>query len=209
MEDVKVLENEKRYEYENLNQDVSESFPLDFYSPYGCSKGTADQYVRDYARIYGLRTVVFRKSCIYGQHQFGNEDQGWVAHFLINSLLGKSLTIFGNGKQVRDVLFIDDLVSCYQKAIANIDKAAGHVYNIGGGPQNTTSLLELINRLETMMGKDIEYSFSDWRPGDQPIYISDIRKAENDFGWTPKVSLTEGLEKLYDWVVQNRSQFGH
>ncbi|MGQ9631407.1 MAG: NAD-dependent epimerase/dehydratase family protein [bacterium] len=182
MEGTKIVERNGRYEYENLPNGVSEDQPLDFHSPYGCSKGAADQYVRDYARIYGLKTVVFRQSCIYGTRQFGVEDQGWVAHFTISAMFDRPITIYGDGKQVRDVLFIDDLVKAYELAIENIDKTSGKVYNIGGGPNNQMSLLELISYLEEFFGKKIKYSFSDWRPGDQLVFICDISKAKKDFG---------------------------
>ena len=149
MENVKVIEREKGYHYEDFQDGIDESFNLDFHSPYGCSKGAADQYTRDYARIYGLKTVVFRKSCIYGYHQFGIEDQGWLAWFVIRSVLNKSLTIYGNGKQVRDVLFIEDLCDAYEKACENINKTRGQIYNIGGGPQNSLSLLEALKIIKS------------------------------------------------------------
>ena len=179
---------------------ISESQLLDFYSPYGCSKGAADQYVRDYSRIYGLRTIVFRQSCIYGPHQFGNEDQGWVAHFAISALKEKKITIYGDGKQVRDVLDIDDLISVFQLALKNIARTKGEVYNIGGGKQNSISLLEFIAKLEELTGKKISYTFSDWRPGDQKIYVSEIKKAKRDFNWEPKVRVDEGIKRLLNWI---------
>ncbi len=207
MEDVKTHEVNGRYEYADLPNGVPENRLLDFHSPYGCSKGAADQYVRDYARIYGLKTVVCRQSCIYGYRQFGVEDQGWVAWFIIATVLGKDLTIYGDGKQVRDVLFVEDLVNAYDMCIQNIDKIAGQVYNIGGGSSNQMSLLELLAFLEEFSGKKIEKSFDDWRPGDQPVFVCDITKASRDFGWEPKVSVEEGVKKLYDWVVENKNLF--
>lgn len=207
MEHVEVIERNGRYEYKDLPYGVSESKPLDFHSPYGCSKGAADQYVLDYSRIYGLKTVSFRQSCIYGYSQFGVEDQGWVAWFTIASILGKPITIYGDGKQVRDVLFIDDLVDAYIKAIENIDKINGKAYNIGGGPNNTMSLLELIAFLENLLGRKIVYSFDDWRPGDQLVFVCDVRRAKEDFGWEPKVSPQEGVLKLFDWVLENKKLF--
>ena len=199
MENAKVIENNGRYEYADLPDGVSEEHPLDFHSPYGCSKGAADQYVLDYSRIYGLKTVSIRQSCIYGYHQFGIEDQGWVAWFTICAVLGKKIMIYGDGKQVRDVLFIDDLIDSYLKAIDHIDNVSGQSYNIGGGPGNTLSLLELISLLEEFSKKNIYYAFDNWRPGDQKVFICNIRKAEKDLMWTPKTSVRDGVKKLYDW----------
>ncbi len=209
MEEVKTHEVNGRYEYVDYKKGIPETALLDFHSPYGCSKGAADQYVRDYARIYGLRTVVFRQSCIYGYRQFGVEDQGWVAWFTIATLFNKNLTIYGDGKQVRDVLFIEDLVKAYELAIKNIDKVSGKVYNIGGGPENQMSLLELIKYLEEFFGKKIIYSFSDWRPGDQPVFVCDISKSKKELGWEPKVSVREGVQKLASWVKENKELFNH
>jgi CDP-paratose 2-epimerase len=207
MESVKVVERDKRFEYVDFPNGIPETMPLDFHSPYGCSKGCADQYTRDYARIYGLKTVVFRHSCIYGQRQFGIEDQGWVAWFTIAAALGKPLTIYGNGKQVRDVLHIDDLTRAYEMAAGEIGKVKGEVFNIGGGPKNTMSLLELLAFLEEFFGKKIDAKYSGWRPGDQQVYISDISRAKQVFGWEPRVSAREGVKKLYDWVLENREMF--
>ena len=205
MEDVATIEGKLRYSYKDLPEGVPENRGLDFHSPYGCSKGCADQYVRDYARIYGLHTVVFRQSCIFGYRQFGIEDQGWVAWFVIAAVMNKPLSIYGNGKQVRDILFIDDLISAYEMAWNSIEKISSGVYNIGGGPKNTVSLLELLDFLNRECALPIPVKYSDWRPGDQPIYISDIRKAEQEFGWSPKVEWTSGVRKLVDWVRNNRS----
>ena len=207
MEDIKTHEANGRYEYVDFPKGIPENRILDFHSPYGCSKGCADQYVRDYARIYGLKTVVFRQSCIYGYRQFGVEDQGWVAWFTIASLFNKKLTIYGDGKQVRDVLFIDDLVKAYESAIKNIKKTSGQVYNIGGGHNNQMSLLELISFLEKFFKKKIEFKFDDWRPGDQPVFVCDISKAKNDFGWEPKTNVSEGVKKLAGWVKENKELF--
>ena len=207
LEHIKVVEKGTRYAYENLPNGVSENEQLDFHSPYGCSKGAADQYMRDYARLYGLRTVVFRQSCIYGYRQFGVEDQGWVAWFTIAATFDKEITIYGDGKQVRDVLFIDDLIDAYFAAIKNIDKAAGQIYNIGGGMKNQMSLLELLDFLSEFFNKKIAYTFSKWRPGDQRIYISDISKAKNELSWEPKISVGKGVKKLYEWVTANKALF--
>ena len=207
MEDVGVVERNGRYAYNDLPGGVSEERNLDFHSPYGCSKGAADQYVRDYHRIFGLRTVVFRQSCIYGYRQFGFEDQGWVAWFTIASQMGQPITVYGDGMQVRDVLFVDDLVDAYDAAAANIDTAAGQVYNIGGGPSNVMSLLDLLGHLEHRLGRSITHKRSDWRPGDQRVFVSDVAKAERDFGWTPRIAWQDGLDRLYEWVAENRPLF--
>lgn len=208
LEDLKIVENKTRYEFENLQNGVSENRCLDFHSPYGCSKGCADQYVRDYARIYGLNTIVFRQSCIYGPHQFGVEDQGWVAWFIIALTKNKKISIYGNGKQVRDLLYVDDLINAYDLAIKNIKKTKGQIYNIGGGAKNTISIwFDFKPILEKLFGRKIEPKFSNWRPGDQPIYVSDIRKAKKDFGWEPEVNVEQGIRKLYDWVAANKKLF--
>jgi CDP-paratose 2-epimerase len=201
MEDVAIVEGPTRYHYCDGLLGIAEDRPLDFHSPYGCSKGCGDQYVRDYARIYGLRTVVMRQSCIYGTRQFGIEDQGWLAHFCIAARHRRPITIYGNGKQVRDVLWIEDLVSAYEAAADHIDVAGGQVYNIGGGPGNTVSAwAEFGPLLEGMAGAPVDVTFAGWRPGDQPVYVSDIRKAQRDLGWRPRVSLADGLRRLWDWV---------
>lgn len=207
LNNVEVRESEKRYEFIHNPLGIAETQPIDFHSPYGCSKGSADQYVIDYARIYGLRCINFRQSCIYGYRQFGIEDQGWVAWFIIAHVLGKPITIYGNGKQVRDVLFVDDLVEAYKCAIEMIDSFAGQTFNIGGGAQNTLSLLEFIEQLERISDRKVAYSFADWRSGDQPIYVSDINCVCKSLNWFPKVSATEGVAKLYNWVTQNRMMF--
>jgi CDP-paratose 2-epimerase len=208
MENVKVIEKETRYDYADLPLGASEEQILDFHSPYGCSKGTGDQYVRDYARIYDLPTTVFRQSCIYGLRQFGVEDQGWVAWFIIAAITGHPISIYGNGKQVRDILFVDDLLNAYDAALQHPDKAAGQIFNVGGGRENTISVwLEFAPMLEKLLGKKIEVSWGDWRPGDQPVYISDIRKAQQVLGWSPKISAQEGITRLFNWVKENRSLF--
>ncbi len=209
MEDVEVVEEDSRYTYRDLPQGASESQPLDFHSPYGCSKGAADQYVRDYYRIYGLRTVVFRQSCIYGPRQMGVEDQGWVAWFVIAAVLGRRLSIYGDGKQVRDLLYIDDLVRGYQLATEHIDKTAGNVYNMGGGPENTVAVWrEFEPILSEVLGESVPVpTFADWRPGDQKVFFCDTSRAERDFGWRPEVSVKEGVRRLAAWVRDNRSLF--
>ncbi len=205
MEDVAITEGKDRFSYRDLPDGIPENRFLDFHSPYGCSKGAADQYVRDYGRIYGLKTVVFRQSCIYGYRQFGLEDQGWVAWFIIAAQLGFPLVVYGNGKQVRDVLFIDDLVAAYDRALDNIDAVAGQIFNIGGGPQNTISLLDLIEMLKTEVNPRLKLTFADWRPGDQPVYISDIRRAQNGFGWEPQIGWRTGIRKLIRWAAENQT----
>ncbi len=203
MDDLLIQDDGDRYSYSTLPQGVSETRPLDFHSPYGCSKGTGDQYVIDYARIYGLRTMCLRQSCIYGINQFGIEDQGWVAWFTIAALLGKKISVYGDGKQVRDVLFIDDLLDAYLSAVKNAGKTAGNVYNIGGGPSNTLSIRELLSHLESHFGKKIEVSIEAWRPGDQKVFIADVSKAQREFGWVPRTSVEQGIAKLYQWASLN------
>jgi CDP-paratose 2-epimerase len=199
-----VVKEENRYRYLSLPKGVPESTPLDFHSPYGCSKGAADQYVHDYHRIYGLRSIVFRNSCIYGTRQFGIEDQGWVAWLIIAAVSGKPITIYGDGKQVRDVLYIDDLVQAMLLAIENHERTQGEVYNIGGGSANSLAVWsEFEPILSKLMGHGLEVSYEDWRPGDQRLYISDISKAEEDFGWKPEIGYHEGIERLYSWVEKN------
>jgi CDP-paratose 2-epimerase len=208
MEGVRTVEEASRYRYADLPDGVSEEQPLDFHSPYGCSKGAGDQYTRDYHRIYGLRTVVLRQSCIYGYRQFGQEDQGWVAWFVIAAVGGVPLTIYGDGKQVRDLLFIDDLLEAYEAAIERIERSAGQIYNIGGGPQNTVSIwAELGPLLERLLERRLEISYDAWRPGDQRIFVSDIRKARRELGWEPRVGVEEGVRRLLEWVRVHRELF--
>ncbi len=207
MEDLAIVEQPTRYAYRDI-RGFDESRPLDFHSPYGCSKGSADQYVRDYSRIYGLPTVVFRQSAIYGLRQFGVEDQGWLAWFVIAAVLGKPITIYGNGKQVRDMLYVEDLLGAYDAAVANIDRVAGKVYNMGGGPDRTISVwTEFGPLLEKLLGRKIPVAYDDWRPGDQKVCIYDNSCAERQLGWKQKVGLEEGIEQLYRWVVDNQELF--
>lgn len=204
MHDIRVLETLNSYTFQNLPKGIAETHTLDLHSPYGCSKGCADQYVRDYARIFALKTVVFRQSCIYGVRQFGVEDQGWVAWFVIAAVLGRPIKLFGDGKQVRDILFIDDLVTAYELAWENIDHTSGQVYNIGGGPDNAVSLLELIAYLREQVDPSLFVNYAPWRPGDQRVYISDITRAKLDFGWQPQVNWVTGVRKLVSWVKKNK-----
>jgi CDP-paratose 2-epimerase len=209
MEDVAIVEEPARYRYRDLPNGVSEAQPLDFHSPYGCSKGAGDQYVRDYHRIYGLKTVVFRQSCCYGPRQFGIEDQGWVAHFVIAAQLNRPFFIYGDGKQVRDVLFIDDLIAAYTLALEHIDVAAGKIYNVGGGPANSLAIwTEFQPILSRLAGRAVEpANFYAWRPGDQPVFISDNSRLERELGWRPQVGVEEGITRLWGWVRDNRELF--
>ncbi len=207
MEDLAIEELPTRYAYRDL-KGFDESRPLDFHSPYGCSKGAADQYVRDYNRIYGLPTVVFRQSAIYGRRQFGVEDQGWLAWFIIAAVLGRPITIYGDGKQVRDMLHVDDLLDAYDAAVKNIDRVAGKVYNMGGGIERTISVwTEFGPMLERLLGRRISVSYGDWRPGDQKVCIYDVSCAERELGWKQKTGLSEGIQDLYRWVAENTNLF--
>jgi CDP-paratose 2-epimerase len=204
LEGVRIVEEPTRYRLEDRKHGIPETFPLDFHSPYGCSKGAADQYVRDYFRIYGLPTIVFRMSCIYGLRQMGNEDQGWVAHLARTVLEGGEVRIFGDGKQVRDLLHVDDLVEAMLRAIKLVDRTAGQVYNLGGGPGHTVSVwAELREYLKELLGEVPEPEMGAWRPGDQRIYISDIRKAQQELDWMPQVTIGEGLKGMIeDWQIR-------
>jgi CDP-paratose 2-epimerase len=187
---------------------VTEDVPLDFYSPYGCSKGAADQYVRDYARVYGMNTAVLRMSCIYGPRQFGTEDQGWLAHFMLRSILGEQLTIFGDGLQVRDALHVSDAAAAWIAVLENIGSVRGRVFNLGGGPENAISLLELIDQIALMRGVAPALNFDQWRPGDQPWYVSRFDALTSAVGWKPQVPLREGLQSLLGWLEGRFSPAG-
>lgn len=208
LDSVRVIEEEKRYRFANFTHGIPENFPLDLHSPYGCSKGAGDQYTIDYARIYGLRTVTLRQSCIYGPRQFGVEDQGWVAHFAISAVLGRPVVVYGNGKQVRDLLHISDLVRAYERAIDQAGELAGVALNIGGGPDNTLAVWsEFGPLLESLVERPLEVRFEGWRPGDQRIFVADIRRATAKLGWRPRVSVGEGIRQLVGWVQDNRDLF--
>lgn len=208
MEDVELYEEPTRWRYKDLINGCPETQPLDFHSPYGCSKGTGDQYVRDYARMYDLPTVVFRQSCIYGPRQFGIEDQGWVAWFIIAAVMRKDITVYGDGKQVRDILHVDDLMNAYDLAVEKIDIAKGQVYNMGGGPDNVMSIwAEFGPKLEKYIGETIEVARGDWRPGDQKVFYADISKAEKELGWRPNINVERGVQMLFDWVKENKNLF--
>jgi CDP-paratose 2-epimerase len=206
LEDVHMIRNGSRYypADEQLRQSgISEKRNLDFHSPYGCTKGVADQYVLDYARTFGLKSVVFRMSCIYGPHQYGNEDQGWVAHFLIQALKGNPITLYGDGMQVRDILFVEDLVNAFLLAEKNIGNLSGHAFNIGGGVDNTISLLELLELIGQITGKKPKINFEDWRASDQKYYVADFAKFSGATDWKPAVGTREGVARLCEWLNEN------
>jgi CDP-paratose 2-epimerase len=204
IDDTQIVRAGERYQPASptLADGISENAPLDFYSPYGCSKGTADQYVRDYARVFGLQTAVMRMSCIYGPRQFGTEDQGWIAHFLLSALRGDRLTIYGDGYQVRDALHVSDAADAWLAALDHISLVRGRVFNLGGGRANSVSLRELIGLVSKLTGTDIGYAFADWRPGDQPWYVTDTRALSAALGWKPKISLQDGLTSLHEWLSE-------
>jgi CDP-paratose 2-epimerase len=181
---------------------ISEARPLSFHSPYGCSKGTADQYVLDYAHTFGLRAAVFRMSCIYGPRQFGNEDQGWVAHFIIRALRGEPIMIYGDGRQVRDILFVEDLIDAFARVRADIGRLAGRAFNVGGGPSSTISLVELVDEIERRTRRRPRLSFSEWRVADQRYYVSDTRNLQQATGWAPRTTTEVGIGRLLEWLGQ-------
>jgi CDP-paratose 2-epimerase len=197
----------ERYEPKSFiaRRGIGESRPLDFHTPYGCSKGAADQYVLDYGRSFGIPTVVFRMSCIYGQRQMGTEDQGWVAHFLIRALEGRPITIYGDGKQVRDVLDVGDSVNAYSSALANIERVQGRAFNLGGGPENAISLLELIGQIRALTDRDVDLHFEDWRKGDQRWYVSDAHAARTALNLPLPRGWREGVAHLAEWLADERA----
>jgi len=207
LSDLPLQKNCTRYQPLDtaMRSGVSEERPLDFHSPYGCSKGAADQYVLDYARTFGIPAVVFRMSCIYGLHQMGTEDQGWIAHFLIQAIKGLPITICGDGMQVRDVLFVDDLVDAMMLAQANSRTLSAQAFNIGGGLGNTISLNELLDLIGNLQSRAPEMQTDDWRVGDQRYYVSDTRKFRAATGWAPRVSVHEGVQRLYEWLLDARN----
>jgi CDP-paratose 2-epimerase len=209
MEDVGVVVKDGRYAYgaPELAHGVPETQPLDFHSPYGCSKGAADQYTIDYARIYGMPTVCVRQSAIYGERQMGVEDQGWVSWFCIRAAQGKPMTIYGDGMQVRDVLWIDDLLDAYDLAIERIERVNGQAFNLGGGPKNTLAIGEVPRMLERRLGRKLDISYDEWRPGDQRVFVADVRKAERELGWVPRVGPEVGVDRLFEWVRGNLELF--
>ena len=197
VEKIDLKENKSRYFSNHL---IDEKYPLNFESPYGCSKGAADQYVVDYAKLYNLRTVSLRLSCVYGENQWGTEDQGWIAWFIKCALLKNKIRLFGTGKQVRDVLHVSDLASLIYLCVKKINVIKGHAFNIGGGPKNTLSLLELINKIEIKLKIKINYSFSKVRFGDQKFFVNNLSKIKKMTGWYPKISVNNGLNKYIDWI---------
>jgi CDP-paratose 2-epimerase len=208
--DLEFVKQGTRYAPRDLqirDRGISENRPLDFHSPYGCSKGAADQYVVDYARTYGIPALVFRMSCIYGPHQQGNEDQGWVAHFVLRSIAGKPITIYGDGMQVRDILFIDDLVDAFLLAQQHMERLAASAFNIGGGSANSISLLELLDLLAELHGGDLSVRFEDWRAADQRYYVADTSKFSGLTGWKPRVGVHEGVRRLYEWIKKGDEHF--
>lgn len=202
-------ERDKRYVCKEYPNGFPEDFPLDFQSPYGCSKGAADQYLLDFYRIYGIKTVVFRHSSMYGGNQHATEDQGWVGWFVRKAIetkqgiLKEPFTISGNGKQVRDVLYSSDVVSLYFNVVRNIEKAQGQVFNIGGGIQNSLSLLELFDLLEDILGIKMKYKELPFRQSDQLVFVADNTKAINLLGWVPQMSSRKGIENMVHWVIEN------
>jgi CDP-paratose 2-epimerase len=204
LEDLPLTELSARYDPSSDLSSIDETRPLSFHSPYGCSKGTADQYVLDYARGYAVNAAVFRMSCIYGPHQYGTEDQGWVAHFLIQALQDMLVTMYGDGKQVRDLLYIDDLIDALLCAEDQLPQIAGQAFNIGGGPDNTMSLIELIERITVLNGSPPVVAYGPWRIGDQRWYVSNPDKFERATGWRPKTTVENGLRLLYEWLSVNR-----
>jgi CDP-paratose 2-epimerase len=199
----KISSNEKRYFFKSSEKNINENYPLDFYSPYGCSKGAADQYVRDYSRIYKLDTTVLRLSCIYGGMQYGIEDHGWITWLTMLAIFEKKIKIFGDGKQVRDALYIDDLVKLFYK-IAIKKNIKSEIYNVGGSSKNSLSLLELVNSLEKKLKKKVNFRKYNWRPGDQKIYISNISKVSKELNWKPEVEISKGLDRVIEWVKLNQ-----
>ncbi len=206
---IPVEDQGSRYAYADpkFNEGIPEDFPVDLceHTPYGCSKLAGDLYAQDYARLYGLKVGVFRMSCIYGERQLGAEDQGWVAWFTIAAATGRPITIYGDGKQVRDVLYVKDLVEAYEKFRAS--NLRHEVFNIGGGPHNTLSLLELLDLLEEVLGVRPRVSFNEWRPGDQRVYVSRLKRIEEKLGWRPKTQVKQGVARLAAWVKENLHLF--
>jgi CDP-paratose 2-epimerase len=209
LRDLPLRVSAQRYEPEDVavkDRGISEARPLDFHSPYGCSKGAAEQYVLDYARTFDIPATVFRMSCIYGPHQFGTEDQGWVAHFVIQALKRAPLTLYGDGMQVRDVLFVEDLVDAMMRAHDWIDEIKGEAFNIGGGRPSTVSLLELIDLIGDLLGRRPAYQLEPWRMADQRYYVSDTSKFQRATGWSPRVSVAEGIERLTAWLADGQTR---
>jgi CDP-paratose 2-epimerase len=211
LDDVALCVRHRRYEPCDpvlAASGIGEDRPLDFHSPYGCSKGAAEQYVLDYARTYGVPAAVFRMSCVYGPHQFGTEDQGWIAHFLISALEGRRLTLYGDGRQVRDALFVEDLVDALVLAHERMPCLAGRAFNIGGGPAQAVSLLELLDLVGERLGTPPPYDLEPWRPADQRYYVSNTARFTAATGWRPSTPVREGLDRLLAWLLDSRTAAG-
>lgn len=207
VDQLALKEQATRYVFADGVAGVSEAMSVDLagHTPYGVSKLAGEFYVQDYAHTFGMRTGVFRMSCIYGTRQFGFEDQGWLAHFTVSTLLDRPITLYGNGKQVRDVLYVTDLVRAFDRFLAGTQRHG--VYNIGGGPGSTLSLLELLEELHRLLGRKPPIQLADWRPSDQRVYVSDIRKAATELQWSPQVSVREGIQRLVEWVTNHQELF--
>jgi CDP-paratose 2-epimerase len=211
LHDIEMVADEDRHipaDAEIRTYGISEKQPLDFATPYGCSKGVADQYVLDYTRTFGLNTAVLRMSCIYGPRQFGTEDQGWVAHFLIRALAGDEITIYGDGRQVRDVLHVSDAVAAYRALLADITRFRGRVFNLGGGPDNAVSLRIMLREIEAITGQPLNVQFSDWRAGDQLFFVADTRQLQNEAGWLAAMGWRDGLRDLARWIGDHHDIIG-
>lgn len=211
LEDLALAVQGQRYlpvDAQARERGIGEGRPLDFHSPYGCSKGTADQYVIDYARSYGMTTLVFRMSCIYGPRQFGTEDQGWVAHFILRALRGERITLYGDGMQVRDVLYVDDLVDAFLLGEQNAQRLSGRAFNMGGGPQNAISLRDLLDRIGQLQGERPSVDHDAWRTGDQRYYVSDTRAFQQETGWQPRVASEDGIQRLFEWLSARQDKRG-
>ncbi|WP_064686515.1 NAD-dependent epimerase/dehydratase family protein [Rhizobium bangladeshense] len=207
LDDLTMIDLDDRYLPEDeliRMQGIAEDQPLDFCTPYGCSKGVADQYILDYAKSFGIPAAVLRMSCIYGPRQFGTEDQGWVAHFLIRALAGEAISIYGDGKQVRDILHVDDAVAAYRSLLADIDRAAGKAFNLGGGARNAVSVLSVLRAIEELTGRAVETNFGPWRAGDQFYFVANTQKLERETGWRARIGWREGLRHLAEWLIANR-----
>lgn len=204
LDDVPVVEQADHYRFAHLDEGIDERHPIRLVSPYACSKGAGEQYVLDYARTYGVRAVAFRQSCIYGEHQLGHEDQGWLAWFIIAARSRRPITVFGDGKQVRDLLHVDDLIGCYGAALRHIDRAAGQAYNVGGGAANSLSVWwQLRPILEATLERPIPApSFAPARHGDQKVFIADCTKALDELGWSPTIPVDEGIRRVVEWYRQ-------
>ncbi|MGI6852728.1 NAD-dependent epimerase/dehydratase family protein [Mesorhizobium sp. 1B3] len=209
LDDVAMIECDDRFIPERSDlrtHGIDESRGLDFCTPYGCSKGVADQYVLDYARSFGVPAAVLRMSCIYGPHQFGTEDQGWVAHFLLRALVGDPITIYGNGKQVRDILHVSDAIGAYRHALGAIHEISGQAFNLGGGVNNAVSLKLLLSEICRFVGHEVSVTYADWRTGDQPYFVADTRKLQTALGWRSRVSWRDGVRQLARWLAEHRLQ---